>query len=83
MNKYEEALDWLKLSCDCIDDCKAVETLQELVDKATPKKPIPLFIPMVFLPYRCPVCKTLVNRKKEKFDYCPKCGQKLDWSEEE
>ena len=27
----------------------------------------------------CPVCKTEVNDMK----YCPNCGQKLDWSEEE
>lgn len=81
MNKYQKALNALRKNF-LNEHSPECDVLQELVDKSTPKKPIPLFIPMVFLPYRCPVCKTLVNRKKEKFDYCPKCGQKLDWSEE-
>lgn len=97
MNKYQEALDDLSYplddsscgGCKCGESdchCKkrtAVETLQELVDKATPKKPIPLFIPIAYLPYRCPICGTLVNHKKDKFNYCPKCGQAIDRSEEE
>lgn len=39
MNKYQKALDWLSISIDCDDDKKAVEILQELVDKVTPKQP--------------------------------------------
>lgn len=57
-----------------------VKPLQELVNKATPMKPIPLFIPMAFLPYRCRKCKSLVNNRKQKFRYCPHCGQAVDWS---
>lgn len=31
----------------------------------------------------CPVCKATVRGIKNHFgDYCAKCGQKLDWSEE-
>ena len=26
----------------------------------------------------CNICK-----HKEDYDYCPKCGQKIDWSDEE
>lgn len=97
MNKYQETLDDLSYpdssspcyGCICGEtdcgDCnikRDILTLKELVDKSTPMKPIPLFIPMAFLPYRCPVCRTLVNHKKDKFNYCPNCGQRLDWSEE-
>ena len=28
---------------------------------------------------QCPQCSTMMIYR---FDYCPKCGQKLDWSEE-
>ena len=40
MNKYQEALDYAKKHLDSKHDLKKVEVLQELVDKATPKKPI-------------------------------------------
>lgn len=31
-----------------------------------------------FKSYACPVCDNNIQRE---FDYCPYCGQKLDWSE--
>jgi hypothetical protein len=53
MNKYQEALEFLIKASDCdYKECKecsinklchkyeAVQTLQELVDKETPKKPL-------------------------------------------
>lgn len=64
---------------DNVDE--VAKPLQELVNKATPMKPIPLFIPIAFLPYRCRKCRGLVNTKKEMFSYCPYCGQKVDWSD--
>lgn len=39
MGKYQRALNWLSLSNDCDMDREAIETLQELVYKATPLKP--------------------------------------------
>lgn len=65
-----------------MDDVNEIaKPLQELVDKATPMKPIPLFIPIAFLPYRCRKCRGLVNNRKQKFRYCPHCGQTVDWSD--
>lgn len=82
-------------SCDIKKICNAtakdwVNRLQELVDKETPKK--------VVLHYKhhlgtawgrfvsritCPSCN---RRLKDKIPnnqlFCPKCGQKLKWSEE-
>ena len=40
MNKYQEALDYAKKHLDSKQDLEKVGVLQELVDKATPKKPI-------------------------------------------
>lgn len=32
--------------------------------------------------YSCPICGGIVEAEyKWRFDYCPDCGQKLDWSE--
>lgn len=32
--------------------------------------------------YDCPNCNASYEIDYEKYDYCPSCGQKLDWSEE-
>ena len=40
MNKYIEALDYAKKHLDSKQDIEKIGVLQELVDKATPKKPI-------------------------------------------
>lgn len=40
MNEYQEALDFAKKHLDSKYDLEKVEVLQELVDKATPKKPV-------------------------------------------
>ena len=86
-NAYEYAEDTLDgeewfLDFEPMDNVDVVaKPLQELVNKATPMKPIPLFIPMTFLPYRCRKCKSLVNNRKQKFRYCPHCGQAVDWSD--
>lgn len=107
MNKYQEALDELSFplydsscgGCKCgtsdCQDCEkaqAVFTLQELVEKATPKKPeikelirkdnyrdgtnIPRF------DWWCPNCH-LEHISGNDINYCPTCGQALDWSGED
>lgn len=86
MNKYQKAYERLSSRTYQYADKKSVykdiETMGELVDKATPRKPRPLFLQMAFMPYKCPICEELVNDKKYKYKYCPNCGQKIDWSEE-
>lgn len=65
---------------------KDFDTLQELVDKATPKKvryenaPKPSMAYM----YSCPNCGRMlgVNCKPTYINYCDECGIKLDWSDE-
>lgn len=103
MNKYQEALD--RILNDDYDfphdfygedkatqiDCD-IDTLQELVDKATPKKVIKLKKEQYGYTHQCPVCEqlvgTIVMSRNNEFspyieenDYCCSCGQALDWSE--
>ena len=99
-SKYQEALDRLlnddyDFSHDFYEDDKAtamerdIDTLQELVDKATPKKPIQIRCEPeekwdkeeVF--YNCPNCGRMlgVNCKPTYINYCDECGIKLDWSD--
>lgn len=96
MNKYQETLNNLvKVSCptgkccrECdiekICNCEAksyIDVLQELVDKATPKKPIGKYTN-----YRCPVCNRRVRSGKGSSSFvrdnvCQGCFQVLDWSD--
>lgn len=101
MNKYQEALDWLKnQACEdgvkC-DDCdingicdyqKNVEEryslLQELVNRATPKRPV---TKGGYTDFKCPVCGRRVrsgrgSSSRQKDNVCQRCFQVLDWSDE-
>ena len=87
MNKEQQALDELRdLVHSELDGTRMLDeylkhcdTLQKLVDKSTPKKPIksnnPLFDYMVF----CPACNKSMSFKNY---YCGSCGQAVDWSGE-
>lgn len=94
MNKYQEAY---KLASnltprDMLDKKvrKAVDLVKEACDKAdkydekeTPKKPIRIAIHGL-IEYECP--NECEGKKKWSFvskyqNYCPNCGQKLDWSD--
>ena len=62
---------------------EAQDLLQELVDKATPKKPIKKLdddfdyeFDDSYTHHYCPNCENEVEDT-----YCPHCGQALDWSE--
>lgn len=89
MNKYQEALNNIKdISFKYKDtDIKIwlfdrfdgrIALLQELVDRATPKKPIN---------DSCPNCKNQnvciqdINCDYNFLEYCDRCGQAIDWSE--
>lgn len=87
-NKYQEALDELErayrnvtLDDDLTNDKR--DTLQELVDKETPMKPIHLGGNK----YSCKNCSMAFElNSKVRFvnnQYCDVCGQKIDWSNDE
>ena len=89
MNKYQEALDDIKCdSYNCVENdyennfqqCykKQFKLLQELVDKATPKKPkTENFEDDRYNCYKhaCPTCgyRWICDIP----NYCPECGQRL------
>lgn len=83
-NKYQEALNELRQISASERQNKLYDTLQELVDKETPMKPIKLgdnkfsckSYAMAF------TVKYLKNRFISH-TYCDVCGQKIDWSDEE
>ena len=68
---------------------KDIAILQELVDKEKPMKPITTEYftkrydahnSYVFPIYMCSICNESFSDDSPK--YCPGCGQKLDWSDE-
>ena len=70
---------------------EAIEVLQELVDKATPKKVNNEENHYVFETYElshvsgdCPNCgSTFYYDEYEILNYCQHCGQALDWGKDE
>jgi hypothetical protein len=59
-----------------------IETLRELIEKATPKKPIEVHEEWNKFYYVCPTCGKL-NSKLYNINYCDYCGQKFYCSEDE
>lgn len=88
-NKYQEALNGLVKNIKIYtglelskQDKENLAILQELVDKATPKKPIGKHTD-----YKCPICGRRVRSGKGSSSYqrdnvCQRCYQVLDWSNE-
>lgn len=83
MNKYQEAYEDVELTCLCIDNAERAKeylsVIKELVERTTPKKPTEILL-------RCPNCNHKIGfdyYMGKHVDYCPTCGQALDWSEEE
>ena len=76
MNKYQEALNTISRFIEQWADCtEEIKVVQELVDKETPKKPLP---PKdTFFLHQCPNCK--VDFIGSSIDRC-QCGQKIDWN---
>lgn len=88
MNKYQEAFEELCITWDeegmGKDHFKdqyphLYNTIKELVDKATPKKPIGRHTD-----YKCPVCgrrvRSGLGSSSRQRDYvCQRCFQVLDW----
>ena len=98
MNKYQEALNRVKTAPSFIGGTdlykthlnsselflQDITTLQELVDKTTPKKVSAEwrtgYDPKLYYPksFYCPSCSRRL-RGNQSYKYCPKCGQALDW----
>ena len=81
MNRYQDSLDNFVKALSHFTKFKSIHDwksdLQELVDKATPKKPIQKAAKRIV----CPNCERSIAREVSP-RYCSVCGQRLDWSEE-
>lgn len=89
MNKYQDSLDNFVKALSHFTNFKSIHDwksdLQELVDKATPKKP-----DVNINNGYCPNCHQAFGLERTRqamirprwFSFCPYCGQAIDWSEE-
>lgn len=85
MNKYQEALEWLMEGNDPFST--EWDLLEELVDRATPKKPkiVKLFCLDITTcaGLGCGAGITKEESMFHKSKYCGECGQAIDWSGED
>lgn len=94
MNKYQEALEYLteearsnyfrkyvQTSKEKVFLFKSAKALQELVNKATPKKPYYWGDWYGDEYWKCPCCEKTYDVDYGKNNYCLNCGQAIDWSE--
>ena len=87
MKKYQEALKRLRTNeyLTSREQRKYYNLLQELVEKETPMKPKSKLYGITgegetFMYHYCPICG-FYSVEKDYANYCPNCGQKLDWSD--
>lgn len=97
MNDYKKALDYLRMLerkeslffSNQVAPQVNCDVMQELVEKATPKKveekeDICDVVEYVYTRGKCPKCKSYVAYDGyDRYDYCQYCGQAIDWSEDE
>jgi hypothetical protein len=86
MNKYEQAFSEIMLSTLYdVDISKQYKIIKKLVERTILKKTIPRYfitMPSNLEEYGgadCPVCGLFLE---DEYQYCPDCGQALDWSDE-
>ena len=71
-----------------VRDEEDIDLIEEIVKKEIPKKPYfesdgyadgyPVYDTWI-----CPRCGHNYEVDSDKFDYCPKCGKRIDWDMEE
>ena len=91
MSKYKEALSSIyftmhnRVKPRALGRCedKNLELLEELVERATPKKPDYWGDGYGDEYWNCPCCDASFETDYDKYDYCPSCGQAIDWSVED
>lgn len=100
MNKYQEPFNNIVVEAELMAErCghkleEDIKLVQELVDKATPKKPVDELTElscgiddtMLYYEYYCPICGAKIANsflRYHDYKFCHKCGNAIDWSEEE
>ncbi len=91
MNKYQKAL-WNIIQS--LTDHRQTDNhgqdlniIKELIEKATPKKPIKKELWHGGITCKCPKCEhcltSIMLPGLDYYKFCPECGQKIDWEETE
>lgn len=72
---------------DSVRDEEDIDLIEEIVKNEIPKKPYfesdvyadgyPVYDTWI-----CPRCGANYEVDSDKFDYCPHCGKRIDWSDE-
>lgn len=83
---FEEFEDCIKQGVEqAMKECELTigMTLKEAVEKQISKKPVKTRIPKTSwtkagIKYMCPCCRKYIHSET---DFCPNCGQALDWNE--
>ena len=61
---------------------KVVEHEENLIAIRVLEKQIPKKLTFVWDEWLCPCCGARYEVYYDYYDYCPNCGQKIDWSDE-
>jgi hypothetical protein len=57
-----------------------IQVLEQLVERDTPKSTIKK-TKVIYTQHECPICVCRLDMiPLEEVNFCPKCGQRLDWS---
>ena len=65
-----------------------IELIESIVNKEIPRSPIRFgywYVPdrsQVYVGWKCSNCGTKYRVYYADYDYCPHCGQRIDWEEE-
>ena len=87
MNKYEKAWSNVYSLAETSDyykevDDKDIQLIQQLVEKAKPIKFVKSYSKYGTESWLCPSCRRKLKRAwQHNNNYCPKCGQMIDWSD--
>lgn len=65
--------------CECSDILNAIEALEKQMPKSVIRHGFDTNKLISTVSYTCPVCKSHISRT----EYCPNCGQALDWRDTE
>lgn len=80
--------EYMKFENECVQKGFTLQSVLEAREKQIAKKPN-LWGDgyadgvLVYDMYDCPNCDKHYEVDYEKYDYCPNCGQKLDWQQKE
>lgn len=93
LKDFEKCNDELCLNCDLCyaqgtvkEHIKTIEIAIQALAKQIPKKPTyegDGYAPggsFVWDVWICPCCEARYEVDYDDYDYCPQCGQKIDWS---